>query len=192
MTMGPSARVLLRQGTAGLHTELDGLFAHVDFDNRHSYGEFLRAQAAPLFALEAAIAESALRDAVPDWTERRRSPAMRRDLDILGVAPPAPTAIGSFTGPDDMLGALYVLEGSRLGAKFIVKQARASRDETVRAATAFLAHGETKPFWPAFLTFLARREAAGLDRDALVAGARGAFAAFLASAKEASKTALTA
>ena len=47
---------------------------------------------------------------------------------------------------DALMGALYVLEGSRLGAKFLVKQARASRDPVVRDAIAYLSHGDGQSF----------------------------------------------
>ncbi len=80
MSAHPSARLLLRQGTADLHAELDGLFSFTDFNKRPSYTEFLAQQAAPLFAIEAAIEGSMLRHTVPDWSERSRAPAMRRDL----------------------------------------------------------------------------------------------------------------
>ena len=180
MSEGTSVRHLLRQRTGDLHVELDGILSHTDFDDRRSYASFLTRQAEPLFAIERSIDNSAFAIDLPDWAERQRSDAMRRDLAILGVAPSPPDPSNPVLDvPDQLLGALYVLEGSRLGAKYLVRQARSSRDPAVREATAYLSHGEGKPFWPTFLTVLGERENRGLDPELLIAGARSAFELFL-------------
>lgn len=178
-----SARRALRDRTADLHAALDARLAATDFDDAASYAAFLRAQAPALFALEEMI-EAAPLASIGDWPARRRAPAMRADLQLLGRAAPPPAESPAFEN-DALIGALYVLEGSRLGARHLVRVARASREPLIRAATAFLAHGEAEPFWPGFLHFLKRREAQGLDAEALVAGARGAFGLFLAGAEAA-------
>ncbi len=176
-----TARNALRAGTADLHADLDGRFSAVDFHDAASYARFLQAQAPALFALEAAISEAPLARALGDWERRRRAPILRADLQALGCALPPPARGAALEG-DALLGALYVLEGSRLGARVLVRWARASRDAHVRGATAYLAHGEGEALWPSFLQFIARREREGLDQGAVVAGARHAFGLFIQSA----------
>lgn len=179
-----TARFLLRQETADLHAELDAHLSRTDFDDRRSYGAFLHSQAAPLFALEKAIAGSSIREDITDWGGRSRSDAMRADLVALGLTPPSPAPVEpGLEDPDRLLGALYVLEGSRLGAAYLSRHARASRDPAVRGALRYLTHGEGRSLWPSFLRDLAEREAAGLDPARLVDGARKAFAMFLRSAR---------
>lgn len=180
-----TARFLLRQETADLHAELDAHLSRVDFDDRRSYGVFLRSQAGPLLALEQAIATSSIPRDISDWESRRRSAAMRADLAALALTPPPVGPVPSgFQDGDRLFGALYVLEGSRLGAVYLSRHARASRDPAVRAAVRYLTHGEDKSLWPSFLRHLARREQAGLDLAKLVEGAREAFGMFLLSARE--------
>lgn len=70
-----------------------------------------------------------------------------------------------------------MLEGSRLGGRVLVRRARAG-EPGVRAATAYLAHGEGRRFWPTFLT---RLERTAEDPDAVVEGAHRAFAVFEAA-----------
>ncbi len=178
------ARFLLRQETADLHTELDAHLSRADFDDRRSYGAFLHSQAGPLLALEQAIAGSSIERDITDWGGRRRSDAMQADLALLGLTPPPVVPVGpGFQNPDRLFGALYVLEGSRLGAVYLSRHARASRDPAVRTAVRYLTHGEGRSLWPSFLQDLARREEAGLDPVKLVDGAREAFAMFLRSAR---------
>lgn len=179
-----TARFLLRQETADLHAELDAHLSRADFDDRRSYGAFLHSQARPLFALEQTIAGSSIRDDITDWAGRSRSDAIRADLVALGLTPPLVAPVeSSFQDPDRLFGALYVLEGSRLGAVYLSRHARASRDPAVREAVRYLTHGEGRSLWPSFLSDLAHREAAGLDPVKLVDGARKAFAMFLRSAR---------
>jgi heme oxygenase len=58
---------------------------------------------------------------VPDWPKRQRSPAMRSDLAELGIAMPEPTEPFDLDGEAALLGALYVLEGSRLGGAVLAR-----------------------------------------------------------------------
>ncbi len=72
-----------------------------------------------------------------------------------------------------MFGVLYVLEGSRLGARILVKQIRAGCP-ALSEATAFLTHGQGSRLWPTFLQALE----SGVDREGLDAAINGAGYAF--------------
>ncbi len=175
--MGPF-RARLRAETRAGHARVDAAFAGFDLRKPQGYGDFLQAQAAVLPALEAAVAAHAAAW-LPDWEARRRTPALTQDLAKLGRSAPAAAEIRA-AGPQASLGALYVLEGSRLGARLLLAEVRAGPDPAVREATAYLAHGEGRRLWPSFLEVLERE---GEDPEAATAGALAAFALFEAAAR---------
>jgi heme oxygenase len=71
---------------------------------------------------------------------------------------------------------MYVLEGSRLGAKFLLKTVAEAADTRLGEATAYLSHGMGKRLWQSFLAKLASEGAC--DEDEAIDFARIAFAAF--------------
>ena len=77
-----------------------------------------------------------------------------------------------------LFGVLYVLEGSRLGARLLTRQILASGDPHLRRATRYLRHGEGKPFWQTFLARLESSIAVRRSPERAVAGAVAAFACF--------------
>ncbi|MGA7808931.1 biliverdin-producing heme oxygenase, partial [Bradyrhizobium sp.] len=80
---------------------------------------------------------------------------------------------------------LYVLEGSRLGAAFLLRTILQSADPLVAATTAYLGHGAGQPLWRSFLARLAQ-EAMTADEEAeAVDGACQAFALFARTAAQA-------
>jgi heme oxygenase len=74
-----------------------------------------------------------------------------------------------------VLGTMYVLEGSRLGAKFLLKTLADAADPRLFEATTYLAHGRGLRLWQSFLARLADE---GYDEDEAIFSARLAFAAF--------------
>jgi len=148
-----------------------------DLSCRAGYVAFLSATERALRTLEPAVEARALR-LLPDWPERRRLAAVRCDLMQLGLAlpdPPAPAPDGS--GDWAAWGILYVLEGSRLGNRYLRRIVEAAAPPECRAAGRYLAHGEGAPLWQVFLTALGQAEAVG-DPRAAVFGAREAFEVF--------------
>lgn len=75
-----------------------------------------------------------------------------------------------------VLGTMYVLEGSRLGAKFLLKTVADSADPRIGEATAYLRHGTGQRLWQSFLSKLASNHSC--DEDEAIEAARSAFAAF--------------
>ena len=82
-----------------------------------------------------------------------------------------------------VLGTLYVLEGSRLGAAYLLRTVRQCGDPPVSRNTAFLGHGAGRPFWPEYLSVLERHAGELLDQDDLVGPARRAFDLFAQAAE---------
>ncbi len=115
MTIETSARMALRAATASHHHRVDSVFSRAELGDRASYGRFLLAQAAAHLPVEAALARGGVADIVPDWDARQRSALLCADLAGLGLDVPEAAGAIEFEGEAAMLGALYVLEGSRLG-----------------------------------------------------------------------------
>lgn len=142
-------RARLKIATVAAHERLDLLAARFDLSNRKAYAAFLAAHAAALIPLEQMLAEHGVVQFLPDWPHRSRSAALMRDLDILQTelrAHPVPV----FSIEAEIFGALYVLEGSRLGARFILRQIDKS---AVGGAIHYLSHGDPN-LWPTFLAAL--------------------------------------
>jgi heme oxygenase len=167
----------LREATRPAHARLDAAFGALDLTSRVGYRAFLEATAAALIPLEQTLESSGIVEAFSEWPCRVRRHALRADLAALGgTARPLP--LPAPFEPDEMLGVLYVLEGSRLGARVLIETVAASTDWIVREAAAYLRHGEDARLWPTFLTALAHRAANGADAARVTAGAELAFALF--------------
>lgn len=114
-----SARTALRAATAAEHERVDSLLSRFDLTERAGCRLFLLAQAAAFLPVEAALDEAGAERLVPDWPQRRRSEALHADLAALGAEPPTPALAIRFDTDEAVLGAVYVLEGSRLGGAML-------------------------------------------------------------------------
>lgn len=132
--MTPS-RLALRTATSHAHDRVDAAFAGFDLTDRESYARFLAAHADVVWALEAALPGERV---VDDWEDRKRGALLKEDLAFLrhpgeGRDPASSFAAEEQRDPglrrDDeawedaaIAGTLYVLEGSRLGGKFLARR----------------------------------------------------------------------
>ena len=173
-----SIRHLLRAATAGHHAEVDARFAPLVANGEASYAEFLRASASAIYPLEGALRAAGVVRILPDWSDRARSEALRADLVALDVAEPMPADAPAISSEAYLFGVLYVLEGSRLGARMLARQILSSANARMRRATRYLQHGEGKPLWPTFLQRLESSAAVKRIPEQAVAGACAAFARF--------------
>jgi heme oxygenase len=147
----------LREATAALHQAL-GAHAVPVFLSREDYVRYLQKNAPCLF-IEPALIAAGIHRVLPDWDARQRGSALERDLEALRVSwRHRALTIAGDTGT--LLGWSYVLEGSRFGARLILRAVEATSDRDVRGATHFLRHGEGMDFWTGFRTALGR-----IDRD---------------------------
>ncbi|QOZ75534.1 heme oxygenase [Bradyrhizobium sp. CCBAU 53351] len=170
----PGLRGRLRDATAAAHRELDAQLSSFDLTVLTGYRRFLQASAGALLPLESALEAAGVTFMFPDWPERARSAAIAADLGRLGSAAPSPVSVLPLT-PGGLLGTMYVLEGSRLGAKFLLKEVAEAADPRISAATLYLRHGTGKRLWQ---SFLAKLESEACDEVEVIAAARMAFAAF--------------
>lgn len=167
-----SLRILLRSATRPDHERVDALGETFDLASPDGYGAFLLAHARALPPLEAAVERSGFLP--PDWPERRRTAALTSDLARLGLAFPRPLPRPDLPRMAMNLGALYVLEGSRLGGALLARRLAAAQPS---APSAYLRHGEGQPFWRDFLVWLEAMGPEGRETD-VIEGARRAFATF--------------
>ncbi|MBB5710161.1 biliverdin-producing heme oxygenase [Sphingomonas xinjiangensis] len=123
--MNPSHKAL-RDNTREAHERVDGAFAAFDLTQRNEYAAFLRAHAEVLLPLEAALDAAGAEQVTPDWPMRKRGGLIGEDLAFLRDAgrhaPPAAPEAWRLDTLEAAAGALYVLEGSRLGGKFLARQ----------------------------------------------------------------------
>lgn len=169
-----SLRDHLRAATSESHAALDDKVAAWRLQTLSGYGAFLTASAAALAPLEVALETAGVGAWLPDWPGRARRHAVAADLAGLGLrAPEIDTAV--VPSRDFGAGLLYVLEGSRLGARFLARQVRAA---DAGLPLAYLTHGESQDLWRSFLSWLDAIPKVGFRTDAAEEGARYGFQYF--------------
>lgn len=115
------ARAALRAATAAAHARVDAAFGGFDLCDRTQYAAFLAAHAEALAPIEDALDAADTVRLFADWPDRRRGALLREDLAMLGhrAAPPLPAPL--LAGDAAIAGTLYVIEGSRLGGRFLAR-----------------------------------------------------------------------
>ena len=167
-----SPRFALREATRSAHERVDALYGAFEMSTRPGYTAFLRAQAFAFLPVERAItAASTGLEVLADWPRRTRSHLLLADLLALGVAVPETGAWDTDGNEAHVLGATYVLEGSRLGGRVLANAV----DPALPAS--FLAPGDPG-LWRALGEMLATRlnDKASLDRA--IESAIGVFRLF--------------
>jgi heme oxygenase (biliverdin-IX-beta and delta-forming) len=177
-TFSGSIRHLLRSETATDHANVDARFSALIDLGTAGYGEFLRLSAAAICPLEQALLEGKVECILPDWEERSRRAALRADLADFGIADPTLAQRPSLGEEAHQFGVLYVLEGSRLGARVLARRLLASANLPAPCAVRYLRHGEGRPLWQTFLERLESSAAVRRSPTDAIAGARTAFAWF--------------
>ncbi|MDD2050135.1 biliverdin-producing heme oxygenase [Pseudomonas putida] len=115
----------LNQLTHAPHTELDALVkSHAPFETRESFARFVVAQYLFQNELKALYTNPELIAIVPDLAERCRAEQAGLDLADLNTEIPADFA-GAVHNPSlgEAMGWIFVSEGSKLGAAFLIKRA---------------------------------------------------------------------
>ncbi|CAI8864178.1 Heme oxygenase PigA [Pseudomonas jessenii] len=115
----------LNQITHEPHSKLDALVkAHAPFETPANFARFVVAQYLFQSELVSLYNDAELSAIVPDLPARCRADAARADLADLDTDVPAPVA-GALKNPTkaEALGWIFVSEGSKLGAAFLIKRA---------------------------------------------------------------------
>lgn len=100
---------------------------------------------------------------------------MRADMATLDLVMPPPVAIVAFASDDEVWGAAYVIEGSKLGGAMLAKRVPG------HFPSAYLSYQGPKGAMKAFMDRL--DAAVPIDSDRAIAAARSVFAAFRAAAE---------
>ncbi len=176
-----SLRLQLRERTQTAHGRLDALWRIDRLREREPYTQFLQATASALVPLEARLQSGGVEKLLPDWPARSRAASVVDDLAGLGAGF-SPATAPALDGAAAQFGALYVLEGSRLGGSLIAREVARSGDPAVLANRRYLGHGKAGRLWNDLLDRLERLPAAELER--LCRGALETFALFEVAARE--------
>lgn len=185
MRLNGSVRAWLRAETQAQHEAVDRAFGAYALTERGEYLRFLNAHARALLPLEAALDAAGAGALISDWPLRRRDAALVADLHDLGAAPPS-TSGAALDLRDEaaMWGAMYVLEGSRLGGRLLSRSVADAADPVVRRANRYLTHGAGEGAWRTFLNALEASPAVRSRPQETLAGASSAFAVFAHAAVE--------
>lgn len=117
----PVARIFhasLKARTRHAHDTVDGLFSRFDLGERDSYINFLLAHGRVLPGIEAALRN----DGLPAWLPR--TGRLAHDLVAFGHGLPQPIEVRSGPGLAWQTGLVYVMEGSRLGGRLLLRRVR--------------------------------------------------------------------
>jgi heme oxygenase len=117
----------LNQITHAPHEQLDkAVKAHAPFETLASYCRFLTAQYLFQAELKTLYTQPLLVELIADLPDRCRAEQAKADLRDLKAPVPDPVA-GAVDAPSlaEALGWLFVSEGSKLGAAFLIKRAMA-------------------------------------------------------------------
>lgn len=175
-----SVRSHLRRAGAALHQQVDEAYSRLGVETAEGYRQFLRAHAAALFSLEQCLEHNGIEQLLDDWPNRRRRDALRADLNALRCPLPAALPL-----PEKAIntawcwGALYVLEGSRLGGSLLARRLQAAQPG---ASMNYLGHGADQGLWPGFLHRL-ESQARHCDERDMQRGLDDAFGVFIRAAQ---------
>lgn len=118
-----SRRFFLRDKTHADHTELDSLIGPLT--SEVAYRRYLKSLAAFRAGAEQAISRARWPETLSGWVPVSLSAMMQADLkDLQETRAPMPDFPPPMSAPA-LLGVLYVLEGSSLGARFLARQVAA-------------------------------------------------------------------
>jgi len=159
----------LRAETRADHEGVDRAFGSLGLGDRASYARFLSAHARILPAAETATDPSAL---LPGW--QGRAAALAGDLADLGIAMPDPLPFPPMTDDAARWGAIYVIEGSRLGGAML------ARSVPSELPSAYLSARHGPGGWRLIQTAIddAAANADASWRSRAIAAARATFAAY--------------
>ncbi|NWB87641.1 MULTISPECIES: biliverdin-producing heme oxygenase [Pseudomonas] len=192
-TQRPSLRSQrLNQITHEPHARLDQLVkTHAPFETQANFARFVVAQYLFQSELVSLYNDPELIAIVPDLAERCRAEAAKADLADLDTEVPAPMA-GAVKNPSkaEALGWLFVSEGSKLGAAFLIKRAVGlGLSETFGARHLGEPVGGRAEGWKSFTRTLDGLELSAEEEAAAEKGAIDAFVRFTLLLEQAYATA---
>lgn len=173
-------RSALRAGTSALHHQLDN--ATGEFDSLVAYGQFVQRTHRFRAAVEGWLGA----DTDPAWCLDPIAALAAADLDDLGLQPLPSMPFADIHGhAGRRLGVFYVLEGSSLGARLLVRRAEALGLTNAHGARHLSHQALDHERWRQFVQVLETAPAGW--RDDALAGANATFAFALSIYSEAAR-----
>lgn len=176
--MNSSLSLHLRTSTADAHVQAEKSFPLFrDSFTSHAYGRLLQTFVPVFEAYESALRASGL--PVPHLEERlQRTAWLKSDLQALGLWPMTSVFSLSIRDAAEMLGALYVIEGSSLGGQVIAKRLHENLGLGEDKTAFYRSYGaDTGKLWQELKGFLDSQELNDEQRASAVHGARTLFGA---------------
>lgn len=170
------ARDALKRATRDVHDRLDAILSSYRLDQRDDYGAFLGAQAGAFLPVERALTAASASRLIEGWNEALRGRLLLDDLAALGCSDIREVTAPTYVSDADLLGGIYVLEGSRMGAAVLL------RDVPAGFPRAFLAARSPAGRWGAFVATLERKLVSPVEIEQAKDSARRTFACFEQSA----------
>lgn len=174
----------LKAATADVHDNVDkSIMAHDPFANKQSYLAFLSLQYYFLKDVSALYEHRELSELINDLPSRRRLGMLEQDFaDLAAELPRAFLApeISDSTDFATALGWLYVVEGSKVGAAMLGKQAQAKLPVSADNGARYLAGpgAGRGSAWRELVNVIDSIELNDAQENALINGARQAFSRF--------------
>lgn len=179
-------RARLRARIAPLHARLDQAIEASCLGEPRDLRRLLAIHYAALSAIVPALESAGAARLFPGWDGRSRLAALTADLSALRAA--APQWLGTrvfFLSEPEVWGALYAVEGSRLGNQVLLRRLTKRGNDHAQHATRFLAHcPEEAVTWPRLVKRLEALDYRGDDFEALVRGAERVFSAYLIATEQ--------
>lgn len=174
-----SKRFALKAATDDFHRRLDERLSALNLGEADDYRRFLAFQARVVPPLENALADGGLGNLIAGWCQGRRAGAIQSDLAELGETMPDPADVPPIRSTAEMIGTAYVLEGSRLGGRYLQRQVG---DGLPRS---FLCETGEKDLWPEVVEAIDSHLYSDADIGEAKDAARRCFALYLNVAGEA-------
>jgi heme oxygenase len=176
-----SRRFRLRDITLAAHARLDnGISAAGFMESRSAYISYLQARLQARQPIERALDECGAQALFAAWPRRRIAEHLAADIDDLDGDRPSPAAVAApnCPHPAEILGALYVLEGSALGASLLFKRAQTLGMTATCGARHLQAQTSDPSAWRAFVEVLERQQMTPDEELLCDAAALRTFGAF--------------
>lgn len=140
---------------------------------------------AALAAIVPALEDAGAARLFPGWEGRSRLLALETDMAELRADPPRCLSIEVlFPSEQEVWGALYAVEGSRLGNQVLLRRMAEHNNGLERRATRFLAHRAEKDVaWPRLVVRLEALHYRGEDFETVAHGAERVFNTYLIAAE---------
>jgi len=156
--------------------------------SKEDYVELLQLFYSYFGGLEKLIDQHLDKSILPDYDQRRKSASLAQDITSLGGTPPnvaTGEALPLINNHLQAMAALYVIEGSTLGGKFISKMIAQQLNIIDGAGLSFFnSYGDnTEVMWNTFKEAMNRQSSSALVNHEVIATANDTFARFKAWAE---------